>query len=268
LASQYKAALFIDNAQSHIDQMMATCNRGMTLIKVGETRNLQPSLYSAPYMELYARAIGPENTYSRAVRKLSNREYFDPASGIQESHLALIEKWINETAGVSPRVMLFDWDRTITIIEGVYAKPNGMAELHEYMVARGYDMSDLPAIYQEDALLYLCGGKDRLRMLREIMKACVQLDIDIIFLTNNGACNPEENRGLRELMDGLVPPGTSYQVICSIHPPYFGHKGKAFRDEIPEKSSLICLSVEGGYKKKTRKMKKRKSKSVSRKSYK
>jgi hypothetical protein len=270
LRSQYQAALFIDNAQSHMEQMAMTCNRGMTLIKVGETPNLQPSLYSAPYMDLYARAIGPENTYSKAVRKLSNREFFDPASGIQESHLPLIEKWINDTANVSPRAMLFDWDRTITIIEGVYVKPNGMKELHEFMVARGYDMSDLPAIYAEDALVYLCGGKDRLTMLRTIMKSCVELNIDIIFLTNNGGCNPEQNGGLRELMDGLVPPGTPYQVICSIHPPYFGDKGKAFRDEMPDKSSLICLKSMGGHRrsKKTRKIKRRKSRSASRKSYK
>lgn len=275
LSGQYKATLFIDNSQHHINQMAESCNRGMTLIKVDETPNLIATPFDHPAAIMYMDMIGRDNTYLKATRKLSDRDNLDPISGIQPKHLSLIEDWINHTMNDTPRAMLFDWDRTISVVEGVYVDKNGMSGLREKMRVHGIDVSDLPEITAEDALLYLCGGPDRLAMLRMIMRSCVELGIDIIFLTNNGGCNPESINGLRELMNGLVPPGANYQVICSLLPPYYGDKGKAFREEIPHKSSLICLKMDGGIKRRLRatikhkKNKKRRStKSASRKAYK
>jgi hypothetical protein len=203
-------------------------------------------------------------------------------SGIQIKHIPFIEQWINDTAKQTPRAILFDWDRTITMIEGVHVNKDGMVGLKTEMKTK-YGI-DLPNITIEDTLLYLCGGPERLAMLRTIMSECIALGIDIIFLTNNGGCMPEGVNGLREIMDGLFPPGAHYDVICSRPAPYLGDKGKAFREEIPERSSLICLSglnggMHGMHGKKNRRSKthkqsskrtkrRNKTKSSSRKAYK
>jgi hypothetical protein len=276
LAKQYKSALFIDNAQDHILQMQSSCNRGMTVLKVDESPSLRPIPYDHPLMISYANMIGLDNTYLITTRKISQAGYLDPVSGIQLKHVPFIEQWINLTSKHAPRAILFDWDRTITMIEGVHVNKDGMAGLKNEMKQK-YGI-DLPDITIEDTLLYLCGGRERLTLLRIIMSECIRLKIDVIFLTNNGGCTSEGVNGLREIMDGLFPPGAHYDVICSRPAPYLGDKGKAFREEMPDKSSLICLSgFNGGMRgKKNRRNKthkqsskrRNKTKYSSRKSYK
>jgi hypothetical protein len=274
LAKQYKAGLFIDNDAGHIQAMNEACTRGMTTLQVDETHDLKQTPHNSYGAKLYAEMIGEDNTYLRASRKLGAGDGIDLVSGILWHHLPLIDKWMEETKTQTPRAILFDWDRTISVVEGVYVDKDGMHGLHTWMVNNGYDMRDLPDIYVEDALLYLCGGKERLAMLRNIMNACKQFDIDIVFLTNNGGCTPKLINGLRELMDGLMPAGKNYDIMCSMLPPFNGHKDKAFRDGMRERSSLICLApFGGGCKGRTCKKRRNvggrgKSKRVSRKSYK
>lgn len=283
LAKQYKAALFIDNDERYINAMYETCNRGMTLIKVDETPNIQPSPHGSPLAEEYAYVVGRNNTYLLACQRADPKgDMIDPLAGIQVNHLPLIARWISETAQQTPRAMLFDWDRTITMVEGVHLNENGMHGLYLMLQNMGYNMAGIPDIYAEDALLYLCGGKKRLALLREIMIMCKNNNIDIIFVTNNGGCGNQYMNGLKELMTTLMPPGIEYEVVCSGLPPFNGHKGRAFRESMPGRSSLICLKMDGGrshttsknknrnkrknkYKKQTRR---NKSKSASRKAYK
>jgi hypothetical protein len=159
-------------------------------------------------------------------------------------------------------------------MEGVFTSPNGLQFFKDNLIPKKIDMHDIPVIHVEDVLLYLCGGSERLNMLRIILSELVKLGIDVIFLTNNGTCKNDNLYGFNELVNGLMPPGMPYTIICSRDPPFVGHKGKALRDLIPDKSSLLCLNMSqrGGYKKQRRTRRKSKgkgkSKSVSRKAYK
>lgn len=268
LSRLYKSTLFIDNSQKHVDDILRTCNRGMTVIKVDETDKIQETSFKAPLMRKYIEKIGNNNSYMLAVNAAYNgngRDRYDPISGIQVKHLPLIEKWINETREQTPRAILFDWDRTISVIEGMFITKDGMTGIKNMLRDMKRNVSNIPNVTIEDALLYLCGGQERLSMLRMIMTACVQLNIDIIFITNNTGCNSENMGAFDELVSGLLPNGnnTPHEIICSIQPPYYGDKGIAFQKSMPTKSSLICLSSQGG-----RRRNNTKKRSVSRKSYK
>jgi len=99
--------------------------------------------------------------------------------GVDENHLKELNDWITNKLKSSKRVdVVFDWDRTLSCVEGIFPQPfkNGTE------------------VTLEDTLVYLMGGPKRLAYLQEFFKKIDHTKVNIFILTNNPtACKNPDN---------------------------------------------------------------------------
>jgi hypothetical protein len=110
-----------------------------------------------------------------------------------------------------PKIVLSDWDRTITVCEGMLF--NGeelLANLEEdtYIGDHVYSVSQISKpIKFQDLLVYMMGGEERLQQLREMFRTFQKQDISFFVLTNNpNASKTSANRVIYlRMMSALMP---------------------------------------------------------------
>ena len=220
-------AIFFDNNQGSIDNVKQFCKR-IELVKIDETTvdaELLP--FDDPDVAAYLASIAP-NSYSDILQIVYSKDAYDKRSGIQARHLPIFEQWLLRTAKEKVRAAIFDFDRTLTMFEGLYNVPS-FSKLQETYLDRLIQVRDSHLLYRRDyqtkinqfmafpeptlhdMVVYLVGGEKRLRMLRGIFQTCVSNNVLIAILTNNGACpGVLFDEILQELFQGIP-----YSKICS-----------------------------------------------------
>ena len=283
MAAPYEKGYFFDNEERRIVEVSAYCP-DITCIKIPDggryrnspirDRNLPPELVNSDYIKILG-GIEADDTY-------------DPESGIRADHIPPFHAWATENAD-KRRVVILDWDRTLTQIEGIIApvdfpymdmsfldvvrssigsNPLTTPETcgNPAAVQRGDEMEALhpgqgeTARIADQTLQYLC-GIDRLSMLqRDIFGYCAENGIAIVILTNSaaaGAYGPDltfkNSKYFKELTNGLLPIAhvdTPIIVKSSIAPRGVpNHKGRTLRED--PLFGLICRAS-GGKTRKTR----------------
>ena len=106
------------------------------------------------------------NTYVIYLRSTKYQETTIPCQGFSYSHRSDLIKWIQHNQG-KPFIVIFDWDQTISVTNGVIVPPKHTSEM-----------------YQECAE-YLLGGPDRLNMFQELEKYILERKGEIFILTSN-----------------------------------------------------------------------------------
>jgi hypothetical protein len=224
----YTAAIFFDNEQNNITTVGSICPT-ITCVKVPESE--RTSIYAPAYptikydqspLKEYIIINGFEtNGYYRFCKGAGQvDDTFDSVSGLKQEHSAILNNWIQSTAAGTKRAAIFDWDRTITLFEGILGG-NQASTLNELF--QKYGVSDDPNPV-ESALLYLCGGPGRLGMLRGMFQNCVNNNVDVIILTNN---NSASGVPFQEIIRGIAP--TARVIISGSHALEYdirGNKGK------------------------------------------
>lgn len=216
---QYDAAIFFDNLESHVSKIGRLCGGKVYSVNVGGNSEDPPLVpfTNWQFREFYE-SLGKGNTYLRFIRESSpDGDAFDSLSGIKREDVRKFESWAKDTENIRRRAIFLDWDRTITIFEGIAVG---------YLRDKQRSFKDVfPRVNIEDTLLYLCGGSLRLSMLRSMLKDAYNDRIDIYLLTNNSACS---YRFFKEIIDGLIGKD-KIRIICSGDEPYYGNKAKAIR---------------------------------------
>ena len=236
----FTSAIFFDNEQKNLDEYGGVCNicSDITCVKIDETHPINPIKWGNPdgpdvvspdntELTKYIRDNNfKENTYYKISKTaFPDGDRYDIKSGIQKKHIDMYYTWKEETAGQPNRAAIFDWDRTITIFEGLipfkisYEAPD-LARLLQlyinyYETRAELDMVEkiktFPPITASDTILYLLGGQERVDMLRELFRNCQESDITIIILTNNGNCERHIfDELLKELLEDIP-----YIKMCS-----------------------------------------------------
>lgn len=189
----YARAIFFDNEQNNLVTVGSICPT-ITVVKVPESPRdglFAPSYptirYDASPLKEYIIVNGFEtNGYYRfCIAADQIDDTFDHVSGLKHEHADILNNWIQSTVGPGKRVAIFDWDRTITLFEGILG---GGSKLSFEELFQKYDVTDDPNPV-ESALLYLCGGAGRLAMLRTMFQNCVTNNVDVIILTNNATAS-------------------------------------------------------------------------------
>jgi hypothetical protein len=243
LSPVVETAIFFDNDPHKIKQVSQSCGNIIKGISIPETAKK----FAVTLIDMTRILQGSPKAlqYLNFLKTSTNETYepYDSVSGIQQVHIDEANQWLGETTGLR-RAAIFDWDRTISMTEGIIPL---------------YDKSQFS---YEDWLAYLCGGDSRMEMLRSFMRSLYINNVEIIILTNNGSCgdptNPEGAAIFKNLVNTLLQ-GIPYTLICS----YFtaaGDKGVAIR-----KNSRFstCKVTSGGRRRKTKKNNKRKTKKRS-----
>ena len=232
---KYDVVIFVDNSMKHIDEVCPKTDGPIACIRIPESSKVLPD--SKALFEQAMRDFGSElkgNLYVNFIdQKMGASDAYDPLSGLQlEPHDQHIKKWVETTSG--RRVAIFDWDRTITLFEGIAsAKRRNIRFLLDTYITNGKQIAVQRFI--EDGLIYLCGGHVRLNYLRQLMYKLYTRGIDIIILTNNDACvsAPYFSEYVMTFMNNIpIKTGnqTGYMYICSKK--YGGHKGHALRHSL------------------------------------
>lgn len=294
VADIYDAGIFLDNDKTNVDTV-ALCGGSMKTVLVPCQEQAWVSLQSVEMYE-YVASLSPEGREAAmTIHKMarifgSEFERYDKESGIQEEHVKIVEDWVasQRVGGKNKRLAaLFDWDRTLTVIEGLYSfGTEGLAgapavlEEHlsiyptlKYVIERWNTMT--PRAVAE----YYFGGPRRVKMLQNMFDYLYSENVDIFVLTYNPIC--VSNRRLMEDLMNVLTRGRRVGYFCANS--FIGLDKKTTiqrNDEHGFAFSLICPDLVanniepnfgdftgenylGGSKKYT--MKKRKNKRITRK---
>ena len=124
------------------------------------------------------------NMDSKDKKKILDKEY--PNNGIDDN-LAELNAWIGQRSS-SARKLLFDWDRTITVVEGMQF--SGLTKDVNF----------------EDIIEFVMGGRSRFRRLQQMIDNCFESGVQVFFITHNpNARLSSPNRGLYlEMINSLM----------------------------------------------------------------
>lgn len=191
----YDKCIFFENSKSQIDAIRERCGASVLtdelppgdmpsfiVVDVGETKH-SLSLRGGDFTRISELPFyNPDNAY---VKYLASRgeisDAYDPLCGIKQDHIDnILIPWVGAGAAGEKRVAVFDWDRTLTVIEGI---------ILEYIDAIIRKYITPVERMSEEILKYLCGGPERLAMLRTMFQLLRDNNIDICIMTNNPSAN-------------------------------------------------------------------------------
>lgn len=242
-----QTALFFDNDPKKIVEVNSMCKNIIQSIPVKETEPRPIVKFTdIPFLTPGSPQQAHINSLVKKMKSMGYKppidDIYDAVSGIQDEHIKIGETWLAATEG-KRRAAIFDWDRTLTMIEGF-----------------------LP-IYPEsieNMLTYLFGGEERLSKVRDFLTNLDENGVQLIILTNNPSCNhptqPSYKALFQTLVDNLIG-ANKFTLICSYHTAA-GHKGRAIKQD-PRFSKC---AASGGRRKTTKKAKKNKKRQTKRRS--
>lgn len=119
----------------------------------------------------------PDNEYARMMIR-EGGEHVMPSLGLTASHVELLHRWVGQHR--LPLIAAFDWDRTLTVVEGLILPGNS-----EWNGRWPWSASD--------TMLYLFGGIRRLHMLQDMFAWLHREGVHVFIITRNS--NSVDARG-------------------------------------------------------------------------
>jgi hypothetical protein len=206
-------AIFFDNKKGHLDEVFHK-HRNIKLVKIPDTVPEPHLSMNTGAFRSYIQTLG-ENEYVNKMKENGiDHDAFDFKSGIETKHIQILNRWLRTTTG--KRMAIFDWDRTLTKVEGFYTLFDG-TERHLY----------------EDTLLYLFGGHKRLAKIRAMFQKLQENGVEIFILTNNPASITTFFKRMIHVLSPHIPLSN---IVCATLL-YQGNKGEAFENH--ERLSMI-----------------------------
>jgi len=223
-SSAYEKGIFFDNDATNINGAQGVgkmCNTDMTCIKINDKPYKEIPWNEEPLKSYITDNIAPDNTYLNYQMSFAHikGDALDVTCGIQEKEIAIFKEWMRDTAEFEKRVAVFDWDKTISMFEGVFLLGDTDAptvfDIKSFLIQKIPDTEELlrslPELNAEDILVYLLGGSARLEQLRDLFRMCQTNNIAIIILTNNTS---SKKLAFADMLDHLFQ-DISYKVITS-----------------------------------------------------
>ena len=115
--------------------------------------------------------------FAEAMMLLGEAQSYDPKSGISKEQFRYYTKLAKSNNNI--KAFIFDWDRTLTVLEGVYAIKPTVSQ-----VLRGLD---LPQVTVMDVAEFYFGGNYRISQLQRLWNTLRMKDIPIWILSSNPA---------------------------------------------------------------------------------
>ncbi len=131
---------------------------------------------------------GGAKKYGEVIKQRKGIDLYDPKSGISSQDLKdYLNKLENSSFRQQLAGMIFDWDRTLTVIEGVPARYKSLANLlTKYQMEYGLDTD----VTTKDVAEYYFGGGERLNLISKLFKRLHHYQIPIYVLSaNSGLVN-------------------------------------------------------------------------------
>ena len=291
----FTAGIFLDNDGGHRKSVEDACLGKITVPIVKDTYNFKKvPLNDTDYVKMLHQ-LSPKGIESaKLMFYLRNvyskgREAYDVNSGIQDDTVEEIVEWVEENekdksknisgagAGTSAAlakphlVAIFDFDRTISMMEGGFFMGNSVQEIKKniYELILPEEIQEqvpgivdkikslVPGLTVEGFAEYLAGGETRVTMLQEMFDYLYEHNVKIILLTNNTACS--DVRGFFQEMMMVYTKGRPIDIICGMEFEY--DKGRAIFGTNTTTGNLkslseMCMKSKKSGGKRTKKMRK------------
>ena len=208
----YAGGVLVDNADKSIAEVY-----GMPFVRAIKIPDSGPSAEIAmsgdTKLATYISSVGP-NYYVDSLKKAGIlTDSYDAISGMRAGHMDLVRDALRKIKG--RKCVLLDWDRTITLFEGVYFD----RYVWKYMRMQQAGLTVDMAAYREDQLRYLC-GPERLSLLRAFVSSLLAEGVDVFILTNNKICGKLQFYRMIKAFHAGIP---ASRILCAR--PYDGDKG-------------------------------------------
>lgn len=250
--------IFFDNDPAKIAQVRDSCRLGnITRVQVKESCENPRKTIDTELLAQKPHAINKDTNlyYKLHTVTRSPHIFYDRVSGVHEEHIEKLHKWEKATRKAEDRYAFFDWDRTLSMNEGVIIPPpvkigDSIVKAYEHYGVNGADVTE--ARIYEDMSEYLAGGRERLTMLREMFQFLRSSGVHVVILTNNGACvTPNQVDYFKNLVYKFVG-YTQIEFLCTrntanpTQPWMKGDKGYALR--VTKRYMETCLGsrLQGG----------------------
>ena len=193
-------ALFFDNDSDNFDKMKLYPN--IVGRKVGGMVNIQPAT-DEDVVAYYSKLESSSIIYGRLLPMIyvdddGNRhnDYIDLQSGLSNKDIDMLKKLNENDNNYYVGTVVFDFDRTLTTVEGVPPMPDldsfvtFLGEYKEIFLTQtdrigGFTKDEIESIDIDSIIHYQFGGKERLDNLKEMWNSLLEKKIGIIVLTNN-----------------------------------------------------------------------------------
>jgi hypothetical protein len=207
--------LFFDNEKYHLEETNKLCPN-ITCVEVHDF----PSLPEKDYCRYFEGAYSG-NSYTRHVTESKA----PTGQGLSIDDINKIISWAN-TKIDHPRDMkvFFDWDRTLSCVEGFLAPSYGPTKFDAY------------GIKVDDIISYLMYSPIRRAKLVEMYNTIIRNDIAMYIITNNTTCiNYKEI--FHELVSALFTGFNIDNILCSLS---HMDKGRFFCSQMKELCREEC----------------------------
>ena len=256
----FTKGIFLDNDEKHRRSVQTACSGSMTILPVPETPYYRPNVQisSVQYVKFLEKLSSKAQDTAKVLSRLclaigGGVEALDAVSGLQPSHVTEIKAWVDrETQTPGHRlVAVFDFDRTISVMEGGYFLGNSIYEMKKIITEQVGKRENLelyvPGFTAEGFAEYLAGGSIRFAMLQDMFNYLYEHNVKVILLTNNTGC-PRARNLFRELML-VYTQNRPVEVICGVE--FGGDKGKAVLGRNTNSGDLkslrqMCSTRRGG----------------------
>jgi hypothetical protein len=174
---EVRPGLFFDDDIDNIKDM-ESCNK-ITSYHVDKDSHL----YHIQYETYLDEMVEKGNAYAKAIYYISkiidnvniNETY--PIFGINNTEIDIITKWIDESADLSNRFVVFDWDNTLSLTNGF---PEITGE-DAFFTTKNRKYNFTPS----DKISYLFGDDDRLNNIKKVINTLFENEITVYILTRN-----------------------------------------------------------------------------------
>jgi hypothetical protein len=267
--AKFDAGIFLDNEPTYRTQVKNACLGKFITPYVPETKGYVAnfSVVKQGYLDflelLSDKGQDAAKVLSRLCLLLGGKvEAYDEKAGINEETIQEILSWV-DTHENKRLVAVFDFDRTLTKMEGGFFVGNGIQEMKknlfemeeyhktgtnpltgepQYHIVFSYQLPSrairkipieqglsmrpyLGGLTAEGFVNYLAGGTARLTMIQEMFDYLYSHNVKIVVLTNNDACLYRPIL-FQEFMN-VFTRNRPVEILCGRDPAYGGNKGYA-----------------------------------------
>lgn len=217
-SDQIEEAIFFDNEEQYGKVIIDNCSSKIVFIKVdgilvpnwmwvyvdstGSIDN--PAQFEIDYVNKYGLERNPlylklktKFAADKTLTYYNPQARFDIISGIKQKDFDQLMAWSDKFKDTKNKAAIFDWDRTITVIEFIWLLSDTITSPvkidHPYNSKDSWTVMDVfplspEGITFEDYIMFLCGGAARVQLLRSMFKYCIDNHITMYILTNNLNC--------------------------------------------------------------------------------
>ena len=220
----FQHAIFLDNDFNKITQVGQLCYK-IKCIKINESSSYSEIPWNTDPLKSYMRdKISMLNSYVKLIKTLPKviGDMYDDRSGINESNMNDLRQRVDALPKGESKAVIFDWDRTLTMFEGVFPYTYLMSKKLKPDFLTNMNNEQYHKQLLEDMLIYLFGGEERLQLIRRMLNELHAKGVTLFILTNNGSCGEQK---FYPYIQALTPHIPIENMLCSAPFPYHGNKG-------------------------------------------